>query len=325
MGWGGGYGLWGTLGWGGGYGGGTYVSAAEKRSRAEREVARLTKAGRALAPVRLEGRKIAHTFWGTAWCDNLESYGDYANRLPRGRTYVRNGSVLDLQIAPGRVTALVSGSALYEVAVSIQPLERSAWTAIVRECSGKIDSVIELLAGRLSGAVMEVVSKKGSGLFPAPKEISLRCSCPDHAGMCKHVAATLYGVGARLDETPELLFTLRKVDAAALVEGVDAGAGLATAAKARVLSRQDLSSVFGIELADAAPPPTLAPKKTPTAKRRPARARVAATITAQTLIERGVPRPTIQGWLRQRVLVKTTTRGVYRVTPAARERLATYA
>lgn len=315
------------MAWGGGYGGwGSYVSAAEKRARGAREVARLSKAGRVTAPVVLEGRKIAHTFWGQAWCENLESYGDYANRLPRGRTYVRNGSVLDLQVEPGKVTALVSGSELYEVEVTIRPLERPAWTAIARECSGKIDSVIELLAGRLSRGVMELVSRRGSGLFPSPKEITLSCSCPDHASLCKHVAAALYGIGARLDEKPELLFTLRKVDATDLVDGVDAGGALGKkAAKERVLSGRDLSSVFGIELdggdAPVAPTPAKPVRAKPARKKK---APAAATLSASELIARGVPRPTIQGWLRQGVLVATDARGVYRMTPDAHERLATY-
>lgn len=313
------------MAWGGGYeygGWGRYVSAAEKRARGAREVARLNKAGRVTAPIVLEGRKIAHTFWGQAWCENLESYSDYANRLPRGRTYVRNGSVLDLQVEAGKVTALVSGSELYTIAVTIRPLERAAWTAITRECSGKIDSVIELLAGRLSRGVMEVVSKRGSGLFPSPKDITLSCSCPDYAGLCKHVAAALYGVGARLDAQPELLFTLRKVDATDLVQGVDAGAALGKkATHERVLSGRDLSSVFGIELdgAEDVTPPKTTKKKAP---RRSARK--ATTLTARELIERGVPRPTIQGWLRQGVLEATDARGVYRATPEAHERLASY-
>lgn len=310
--------------WGRGHGGwGRYVSAAEKAARAGREVARLNKAGQVTAPVKVSGRKIAHTFWGQAWCDNLESYSDYANRLPRGRTYVRNGSVLDLQIEPGKVTALVSGSRLYRIAVTIRPLERDAWRAIVRECSGKIDSVIELLAGRLSRGVMEVVSKRGSGLFPAPRELALSCSCPDHAGLCKHLAATLYGVGARLDERPELLFTLREVDATDLVDGVDEATLGKQAAPERVLATGDLASVFGIELdvAEAAVAPPEAKKK---AKKKAAPRKKETTITAQALVERGVPRPTIQGWLRQGVLEATDARGVYRLTPEARERLARY-
>src|SRR5205807_1432166 len=82
------------------------------------------------SPVKIEGRQIASTFWGKAWCDNLESYRDYENRLPRGRTYVRNGSVVDLQIAPREVTAIVSGSKIYKVKVSIGNVGPARWRTL---------------------------------------------------------------------------------------------------------------------------------------------------------------------------------------------------
>ena len=189
-----------------------YVSVAQRRANAARETARLRKTGKELAAVQPAGRQIATTFWGKAWCDNLEAYSDYENRLPRGRTYVRNGSVIDLQIMPGEVLALVQGSDLYKIRIQIQPLAKARWKRILAESAGKIDSLIELLQGRLSAAVMQIVTRSGQGLFPAPKEISLSCSYPDWADMCKHVAAALYGVGTRLDDKPELLFLLRGVD-----------------------------------------------------------------------------------------------------------------
>ena len=205
------------------YGFKPYVSAGARRAMAARELAKLKKTGRTVAPVVIEGRKIAGTFWGAAWCDNLERYSDFANRLPRGRTYVRNGSVVDLQIKPGRVTALVSGSTMYEVNVTVGPVSRVRWSAIRRDCSGAIDSLIELLQGRFSKGVMTRLCDQKTGLVPSPKEILFTCSCPDWASMCKHVAAVLYGIGARLDHQPELLFTLRKVDQQDLI----ANAGVA--------------------------------------------------------------------------------------------------
>ena len=170
-----------------------YVSVAERRRMAAKEIEKLRKRGRTISPVVIEGRAIAHTFWGKAWCDNLEGYSDFESRLPRGRTYARNGSVVDLQIEAGKVTALVQGSAMYSVTIKIQPVEPARWARIVAECSGKIDSVVELLQGKLSGGVMEVITRGGAGLFPAPRQIALRCTCPDAAVMCKHVAAALYG------------------------------------------------------------------------------------------------------------------------------------
>lgn len=226
-----------------------YVSVAERRRKAARKIAKMQKAGRDVSPVEIGGRKIAATFWGEAWCRNLEAYSDYSNRLPRGRTYVRNGSVIDLQIEAGRVCALVSGSDIYEVDIKIKPLAKPRWNDIKGQCAGQIDSLVELLRGSISKGVMEIVTRKGEGLFPAPKEISLSCSCPDWATMCKHVAATLYGVGARLDHAPEMLFTLRGVDPTEMVEAaVDQPPSAGMARKGRVLATDDLPSVFGVDI-----------------------------------------------------------------------------
>src|SRR5882672_1097875 len=208
-----------------GFGWGEYVSVAEKRRRAEKEVAKLKKRGGPVAPVTIEGRKIVKNFWGQSWCTNLERYSDFASRLPRGRSYVCNGCVVDLQITKGKITAKVSGSELYDVAITIAPVAAKRWRAICRDCSGAIDSLVELLQGRLASGVMNRVCRQGDGLFPTPDEIKLSCSCPDWADMCKHVAAALYGVGARLDERPQLLFALRGVDETELI--ADAGQDLA--------------------------------------------------------------------------------------------------
>ena len=226
-----------------------YVSVAGRRRQAAKKIAKMKKAGREVSPVKIAGRKIATTFWGEAWCKNLEAYSDYSNRLPRGRTYVRNGSVIDLQIEVGRVRALVSGLEIYEVDIEIEPLAKKRWTDIKSRCAGQIDSLIELLRGSISKGVMEIVTCKGEGLFPSPREISLSCSCPDWATMCKHVAATLYGVGARLDREPELLFTLRGVDPAEMVEAaVDQPPTVRKSRMRRVLETDELSSVFGVDI-----------------------------------------------------------------------------
>jgi uncharacterized Zn finger protein len=237
------------------YGFRDYVSVAARRARAARELAKLRKNGRAMSPVAIEGRKIARTFWGEAWCDNLERYSDFANRLPRGRSYVRNGSVVDLQVEPGSVVALVSGSRMYEVKVTVDAVAPARWRAICKDCSGAIDSLIELLQGRFSKGVMTRLCEENTGLFPSPRDILFTCSCPDWASMCKHVAAVLYGIGARLDQQPELLFALRKVDQQHLIAsaGSDVSRRAARPVSARVLVSDDLSAMFGIEMAPATP------------------------------------------------------------------------
>src|SRR3990172_7640824 len=148
------------------YGWNPYVPVAARRARAAREVAKLAKKGRQTSPVVIDGRKIANTFWGEAWCDNLERYSDYENRLPRGRTYVRNGSVVDLQIAPGVVSAMVSGSDLYRIEVKVAAVPKARWSAVCRDCAGAIDSLVELLQGRFSKGVMARICQEKTGLFP---------------------------------------------------------------------------------------------------------------------------------------------------------------
>ena len=233
-----------------------YVPVAARRRKAEREMERLRKKGAVVSPVKIEGRQIARTFWGKAWCDNLESYRDYENRLPRGRTYVRNGSVVDLQIAPREVTAIVSGSKIYKVKVSIGDVNAARWKMLCADCSGGIDSLVELLQGRFSKGVMERLCRQDTGLFPRPSEIRFTCSCFDYASMCKHIAAVLYGVGARLDERPELLFRLRAVDETELLSNL--GSALPdTRTKrdpAQTLVGDDLAALFGLDMEESKAP-----------------------------------------------------------------------
>ena len=240
---------------------GPYVPVAEKRRQAQRKLAKLRKRGQSVAPVTIEGRTIAKSFWGKSWCSNLEHYSDFATRMPRGRTYVRNGSVLDLQIARGKVAAMVAGSSLYKVKITISPVTAARWKAICRDCAGEIDSVVELLQGRLAKGVMDRVCRQGDGLFPSPEEIKLSCSCPDWADMCKHVAAALYGVGARLDERPQHLFVLRGVDENELLANAGQDLALARPAPgaAKILDNSDVAALFGLEMAESATPDAAVP------------------------------------------------------------------
>jgi uncharacterized Zn finger protein/DNA-binding XRE family transcriptional regulator len=229
-----------------------YVSVATRRAQAKKKMEALRKKGQKIHPVEVEGRTIARTFWGKAWCDHMESFHDYENRLPRGRTYIRNGSVCHLDIAKGEVQAMVSGSELYKVKVTIKTLPGEKWKEVKERCAGQIGTLLELLQGRLSANVMSVVTDRQNGLFPLPGEISLQCSCPDWAVMCKHVAAVLYGVGARLDQQPELLFLLRGVDHDELISTEVAVVTAATEVKSgrRRIAVEALADVFGIEMSE---------------------------------------------------------------------------
>jgi uncharacterized Zn finger protein len=231
-----------------------YVCKAEKKAKAEKKLAQLKKK-QDVRPVIIEGSAIARTWWGKAWNKNLERYADYSNRIGRGRSYVRCGSVLDLRINAGEIKALVHGSRAkpYSINIKIKKLNRNVWQEITSRCSGMLESLEELLAGKFPKALEETFMLRDRGLFPSPKELEFDCSCPDWASMCKHVAATLYGVGARLDEDPSLFFTLRGVATEDLVSRTVSSKAedlLKKASKksSRIIADADLSSVFGIDL-----------------------------------------------------------------------------
>ncbi len=268
-----------------------YVPVAERRRRAMRKMKSLRKKGVDVQPIQIEGRKIAKTFWGQAWCDHLESFSDYENRLPRGRTYVRNGSVCHLAISKGKIKAKVAGSSLYNIRIKINTLPGKKWKAVKRQCGGQIGSLIELLRGSLSDNVMQVVTDRKNGLFPLPDEISLDCDCPDWAVMCKHVAAVLYGVGARLDEKPELLFKLRGVDHEELIDA-DAEAAVSAATskgKSKRLETVDLSDVFGIDIAAGDNPLSEASRKK--ASKRTTTKRTKKKAAAKGATRKGAAKP----------------------------------
>lgn len=232
-----------------------YVPVAKRRARAAREISKLLKKGKKIEPIEVQGRKIARTFWGEAWCSHLEKFSDYENRLPRGRTYVRNGSVCHLAIAKGTVEAMVSGSELYTVRITISPLSAKKWNNLRNQCTGQMGSMLELLQGRFSNHIMEIVTDQNQGLFPTPSEITLACDCPDWAEMCKHVAAVLYGVGARLDHQPKLLFLLRDVDHEELITAeLDIQSVTSREGKRRRLAGADLTDVFGVDMDEPATP-----------------------------------------------------------------------
>ncbi|URZ00287.1 SWIM zinc finger family protein [Clostridium felsineum] len=191
-----------------------YVSVSERKEKAKKSLEKLKKTRPNISPVIIPGRSIAVKWWGKAWNVNLESYADYSNRIGRGKSYVRNGAVLDLQIKEGRVEALVqgSGSKPYNVEIIIDKLNKTKWKNITEICNGKIDTMETLLLGEFPNEFNQLFSDSSNGLFPSSKEIHFKCSCPDSAKMCKHIAAALYGIGARLDENPILFFRLREID-----------------------------------------------------------------------------------------------------------------
>lgn len=263
-------------------------TVAERKDDAAKAIAKAAKKGQTLTPITVAGRKIALTFWGESWCKNLERYQDFAYRLDRGRSYLRSGAVIDLQIAAGRVEAQVVGSRAtpYRVAITITAVAAPAWTALQKNCAGSIGSLVDLLAGKLSDAVMTRLCADGTGLFPAPQAIKFTCSCPDYASMCKHVAAAMYGVGARLDQQPELLFRLRGVDPAQLIaKSVGRAATKAARPRAPVIADDALGNIFGIEIDEGT-------KSAPVRARRPkAKATPSAIAAPPSRAKKAPPTP----------------------------------
>ncbi len=268
-----------------------YEDAQERKEKIQKQIAKRQKRGeRFEALAAPAGRqKLCTTFWGQSWCQNLESYQDYETRLPRGRSYLRQGNVYNLEIEPQSIRAVVAGSELYETSVSIQPLPKKRWQEIVEASAGEVGSMLDLLAGKLGDGLMRVLTDTERGLFPKPKEIRFDCSCPDHAEMCKHVAAVLYGVGVLLDTKPELLFTLRGVDQAELLSSASSTTITDLSAGAGDLAGTDLSALFGIDLGSldmlteepvtAPEPPSSPPQPAKKAKKAAAKKAVAKKAT----------------------------------------------
>lgn len=271
-----------------------YVSVAEKKAKAAQKLKELSKKKPDMKPVALEGSALAHTWWGKAWNRNLEQYADYSNRIGRGRSYVRHGAVLDLQIEQGKVIALVQGSARnpYSVSVKIQTLKKETWQRMKTACEGTLESFQELLAGNFPKALGEIFICKDSGMFPAPLEIKFDCSCPDWADMCKHVAAVLYGVGARLDEDPKLFFRLRDAGIDELIKQAVAGKVEKLLEKAgrksgRIIEDKDIASVFGIDIEEQ---PAIVKNKTAKAgagrkKSKPAKTSAGRKVSAKKVLQ----------------------------------------
>lgn len=307
-------GRWGGSMWG------RYVPVSERRGNAQKEMEKLKKKGEKIEPISIEGRKIATKFWGEKWCNHLDTFADYDNRLPRGKTYVRNGSVCHLSITEGVCEAIVSGSELYKVVINIAPLTKIAWEKIKEQCRGQIGSILELLQGKLSDQVMKLVTDPNHGIFPKEKEFSCSCSCPDWANVCKHVAAVFYGIASRLDQQPELLFRLRSVDASELVSTKLA---LDTESTAQQLASDDLGAIFGIELDEIANPVSKkqavevdveVPKSS---KKAPKTAKAAKTSRKRALTVDNITGKTLKSLREERNLSAIQFAQILGVTPAS--------
>ncbi len=302
------------------YGFPRYVSVGEKRAKAQRKLKQLQKKNPGMRPIVIDGNKLAHTWWGKAWNKNLERYADYSNRIGRGRSYVRHGAVLDLKIEPGKARALVQGarSSPYKVEIGIKSISKASWKKLKQDSAGELASLQELLAGRFPKALNEIFTAKGKGLFPSPAEIDFKCSCPDWAYMCKHVAATLYGIGTRLDEDPGLFFVLRKAKVEDLISGAvqEESKKLLEQAQrktSRVMEDTDLADVFGIDIEDGVAvekPKRPIKKKKRKAVAGKAKRKVRAKTAKKKVVKKKVKKKIVKEKALPKKVAKTTKKAV---------------
>ena len=165
------------------------------------------------------------TWWGTRWIGALEALGAvYANRLPRGRTYARQGRVANLTVRPGRVTAQVHGRRTrpYRVTLTLPAFDAATWDGVLQALASEVRHTAALLDGRMPDDIDDVLQACGVSLFPQPRELSTSCSCPDAANPCKHVAAVHYTLAQTFDDDPFLLPELRGRDSDQLLAGLRA-------------------------------------------------------------------------------------------------------
>ncbi|MEY5025693.1 MAG: hypothetical protein RLZZ244_1221 [Verrucomicrobiota bacterium] len=223
-----------------------HFSDRETEADVARKIQRLTAAGEAFVPLALgkKSRNLVSSFWARAWCRHLEAYHDYESRLPRGRSYLRNGRVYNLEIQRGVITANVVGSDIYSVRIPVEPMSQESLEGFQNACAGSVSNLLDLLSGTLNENVLRLVTDRTAGLFPEPGQIRFVCSCPDFASLCKHAAAVLYGVAVRFETDPTLFFELRGIDLAQIL----ASQTLEAKPASPEIPEEDLASIFGIDL-----------------------------------------------------------------------------
>lgn len=228
-----------------------YTTVAELKEKAERTAARLKTAEPVLPHPHT--RKICLTWWGEAWCKNLESYADYDYRLGRGRSYFRANTVVDLKIRGNVVKAKVQGTSKnpYQITITFDSPKPEDIQAITEKLSNRITDIEDLLKGNFPEDLKELFTQKKPGLFPSPNEIHFDCTCFDWADMCKHVAAVMYAIGVKIDDNPGFLFELRGVDMdkfikAVIKDKVEEMLKNVDKKSKRIIKNADVSAIFGL-------------------------------------------------------------------------------
>lgn len=223
-----------------------YVRVAKRKESAAETAKRLEAEGEILTPAKAHGKAIANSFWGRSWCKAIEGWNDYESRLPAGRSLLKNGGVIDLRIEENLVTAKVVADRLYEVRIFFRKQDEERLAELKKHLTGKLTSLIDLIKGELSDEVITEICSEKYGLFPDYGELKTSCDCLDDAVMCRHAAAALYGIAPRLDDEPELFFTLRGIKAEDFFDSAEAIRQ--TGEDTAEIDLEDLSDTFGIDL-----------------------------------------------------------------------------
>lgn len=200
--------------------------------------------GAELCPVVNKSRKLATNYWGAAWMRHLARCEAGGLNLAPGRSLLRHGSVLDLRLSQGKIAALVSADELYEVELSITPLDDERLEHLKKACYGNIASCVALLEGKVDADVLNMLCADETGVLPEPADWHMYCSCTDWSEPCAHAAAAVYAAGCLIDAEPGLLFTLRGIDVSALLPS-EQPLQLASDAS---FDAAALSATFGIDI-----------------------------------------------------------------------------
>jgi uncharacterized Zn finger protein len=160
---------------------------------------------------RSERGDIGEQWWSRRFIGVLESFA-LGTRLTRGRSYARKGQVISLVIEPGEVTAEVQGSRVtpYRVKIGLKKFSELVWAKVEVVLAEQALHSAQLLAGEFPRELEPVFAQTGAPLFPARlADLDLRCTCPDQAVPCKHIAAVFYLLAERFDDDPFLILRWR--------------------------------------------------------------------------------------------------------------------
>ncbi len=224
-----------------------YVRVQKRRTYARDIAAQLERQGEILTPAVAHGKNIANQFWGRAWCHAIDEWQDCAYRLPGGRSLLKNGGVIDLKISRNSVIARVAADQVYDVQLHYRDADPYSVAELRSQCAGKLTGLLDFIQGKLSEEVMQYICNPVYGLFPEYGDFKISCTCLDDAVLCRHAAAALYAVATRLDDEPELFFTLRGIDAKDFFEAEDILTQTGSNS-AEGLSADELSKTFGIDI-----------------------------------------------------------------------------